>query len=100
MSTPHEVPLPVVGISGFDAGLSEDELAVQQAVHRFAQDVMRPIGRELDRMPSEEAFLPGSPFGSSINRFRRWGWALKPWPGSARPGCSNGGVGLSGIGLG
>ena len=62
MSTSHEVPLPVVGLSGFDAGLSEDELAVQQAVHRFAQDVMRPIGRELDRMPSEEAFLPGSPF--------------------------------------
>lgn len=62
MNAQHEVPLPTVGLAGFDAGLSEDEQAVQQAVHRFAHEVMRPVGRELDRMPADEAFLPGSPF--------------------------------------
>jgi alkylation response protein AidB-like acyl-CoA dehydrogenase len=60
---PHtEVPLPTVGLSGFDAGLTEEELALQHALHRFARDVMRPISRELDRMPADKAYAPGSPF--------------------------------------
>ena len=62
MNTRHDVPLPAVGLSGFDAGLSEEEQGVQHAMHRFARDVMRPLGREIDRMPAEEAYLPGSPF--------------------------------------
>ncbi|CAE6911379.1 putative acyl-CoA dehydrogenase fadE25 [Paraburkholderia domus] len=62
MSTRQEVPLPVVGLSGFDAGLSEEEQGVQDAMHRFARDVMRPLGREIDRMPADKAYLPGSPF--------------------------------------
>jgi acyl-CoA dehydrogenase len=57
-----EIPLPMVGLSGFDAALSEEELGLQQGMHRFARDVMRPIGRELDRMSAEQAYLPGSPF--------------------------------------
>ena len=62
MSTQHQVPLPTVGLSGFDAGLSEEEQGAQQGMHRFAREVMRPIGREVDRMPAEQAYLPGSPF--------------------------------------
>lgn len=62
MTVPHSVPMPTTGVAGFDAGLGEDESAVQGVMHRFARDVMRPIGRELDRMPAQEAFLPGSPF--------------------------------------
>lgn len=62
MTARHEVPLPAVGLSGFDAGLSEEEQGVQHALHRFARDVMRPLGREIDRMPADEAYLPGSPF--------------------------------------
>lgn len=62
MSQAYEVPLPTVALAGFDAGLSEDEQGVQTAVHRFARDVMRPLGRELDRMPADQAYLPGSPF--------------------------------------
>lgn len=62
MNHPHDVPMPSVGLAGFDAGLSDEEQAVQQAVHRFAREVMRPIGQELDRMPADQAFLPGSPF--------------------------------------
>jgi acyl-CoA dehydrogenase len=62
MQIPHGVPLPATGLAGFDADLSEEEEAVQKAAHQFAAQVMRPIGRELDRMSAAEAFLPGSPF--------------------------------------
>jgi acyl-CoA dehydrogenase len=62
MNERHEVPLPAVGLSGFDAGLSEEERGAQLAVHRFAREVMRPIGREVDKMPADQAYLPGSPF--------------------------------------
>lgn len=62
MTSNHHVPMPDVSRSGFEAGLSEEERSIQDGVHRFAKEVMRPLGRELDRMPAEEAFAPGSPF--------------------------------------
>jgi len=62
MSEQHAVPLPAVGLSGFDAALSEEEQGVQQGLHRFAREVMRPLAREIDRMPADQAYLPGSPF--------------------------------------
>ncbi|WP_185642913.1 acyl-CoA dehydrogenase family protein [Burkholderia sp. Bp9140] len=62
MSISHHVPLPAVGLSGFEARLSEEEAGAQAALHRFAAEVMRPIGREIDKMPADEAYLPGSPF--------------------------------------
>ena len=53
---------PHVEISGFDAGLTEEQQSIQQTVHRFAAKVMRPLGRELDRLPADQAYAPGSPF--------------------------------------
>lgn len=60
--TDHVLPFPHVEISGFDSGLSEQEAAAQAVVHRFAAEVMRPIGRQLDRMDAEKAYAEGSPF--------------------------------------
>lgn len=60
---PH-LTLPLVGLSGFEPPLGEDVLAIQDAAHRFARDVMRPLGRELDRMSAEQAIAPGSPYWS------------------------------------
>jgi acyl-CoA dehydrogenase len=57
-----KVPLPHVELSGFDVGLNEEQAAIQDTVHRFAVDVMRPIGRELDLMPADQAYAEGSPF--------------------------------------
>jgi acyl-CoA dehydrogenase len=54
--------LPLAGMTGFETPLSEEESAIQNTVHRFARDVMRPIGRQLDCMAPEEAIAPGSPF--------------------------------------
>lgn len=62
MKAGREVPLPIVGLAGFDAGLSDEESGVQQAMHRFAREVMRPLGREIDRLPADVAYAPGSPF--------------------------------------
>jgi len=57
-----KVELPAVGLTGFETPLSEEERAIQDTVHRFARDVLRPIGRELDRMTPEEV----------IAAVRRW----------------------------
>ena len=57
--------LPHVELTGFEV-LSEDERAVQEAMHRFARDVMRPAGVKIDRLSAEEAILPGSPYWEFI----------------------------------
>ena len=59
-----KLTLPTVGLTGFETPLSEIEVAVQDSVHRFAREVLRPIGRELDRMTAEEVIAPGSPYYS------------------------------------
>ena len=60
------VELPSVGLTGFETPLSEEESAIQSTVHRFAREVLRPIGRELDRMTPEEVIAPGSPYWTAI----------------------------------
>lgn len=56
--------LPSAGLSGFEPPLSEEEAAIQGAVHRFAREVLRPLGMELDKMTAEEVVAPGSPYYS------------------------------------
>ncbi|GAB3627983.1 Acyl-CoA dehydrogenase, short-chain specific [Pandoraea terrae] len=58
--------LPSVEMTGFETPLSEEESAIQNTVHRFARDVLRPIGRELDRMTPEEVIAPGSPYWAAM----------------------------------
>ncbi|WP_427308670.1 acyl-CoA dehydrogenase family protein [Cupriavidus sp. H39] len=58
--------LPAVGLTGFETPLSEEENAIQQTVHRFAREVLRPVGRELDRMTPEEVIAPGSPYWAAM----------------------------------
>ncbi len=60
----QQLTLPSAGLSGFEPPLGEDVLAIQGAVHRFARDVMRPLGRELDKMSAEQVVAPGSPYWS------------------------------------
>ncbi|MFN2376094.1 MAG: acyl-CoA dehydrogenase family protein [Candidatus Binatia bacterium] len=43
-----------------DLDLTEDERSVRQLVHRFAADVMRPAGRQLDRLDGEDVIADGS----------------------------------------
>ena len=46
----ESLELPRLGLRGLEAGLSEEELAIQDVTHRFAVEVMRPIGEKLDKM--------------------------------------------------
>jgi acyl-CoA dehydrogenase len=52
-------------------------------MHRFARDVMRPIGREIDRLPADQAFLPGSPFWTFIQEAAKLGFGSEAMAGIA-----------------
>jgi len=68
-----KVTMPAVAFSGFETPLAEEEAAIQASVHRFAKDVLRPLGRELDRMSAEEVIAPGSPYYSVFGEFAKLG---------------------------
>lgn len=68
-----KVTMPAVGFSGFETPLAEEEATIQASVHRFAKDVLRPLGRELDRMSAEEVTAPGSPFYSVFGEYAKLG---------------------------
>src|SRR5262249_3827429 len=65
--------MPAAGLCGFETPLAEEEAAIQASVHRFAKDVLRPLGRELDKLPAEEVVAPGSPFYSMFGEFMKLG---------------------------
>jgi alkylation response protein AidB-like acyl-CoA dehydrogenase len=63
MITLHDtLQLPAVGLTGFETPLTEEERAIQQTVHQFAKNVLRPIGQELDKMSAADVCAAGSPF--------------------------------------
>ena len=68
-----ELNLPDVCLSGFETPLSEEERAVQEALHRFAKEVLRPTGTALDKMTAEQAIAPGSPYYSVFAEFAKLG---------------------------
>ena len=47
-------------LTGLEEPLSEMEQSVQDAAHRFAENVMRPAGARLDRLSAEALVAPGS----------------------------------------
>ena len=68
-----KVTLPAAGLSGFETPLSEEETAVQAGVHRFAKDVLRPLGARLDKMSAEDVIAPGSPYYSVFAEYAKLG---------------------------
>ena len=49
------------GIVDLEVGFTDEERAVRDTAHRFADEVLRPIGAELDRLPDPESVIaPGS----------------------------------------
>lgn len=51
---------PQLPLTGLESGLTEEELAIQQGVRRFSREVLRPVGRELDKVTPEEVIAKGS----------------------------------------
>ena len=73
MKLSKELKLPDIALSGFDSVLSEDELAIQAAVHHFARDYLRPLGQELDKMSAADVIAPGSPYYSVFTEAAKLG---------------------------
>jgi acyl-CoA dehydrogenase len=68
-----ELNLPDVCLTGFETPLSEEERAVQETLHRFAKEVLRPMGTALDKMTAEQAIAPRSSFYSVFTEFAKLG---------------------------
>ena len=66
-----------LGPLGAEPEFSESARMVQETVHRFAEDVMRPVGIKLDRMTPEEVIAPGSPYWDALRQFKELGFGVE-----------------------
>ena len=73
MNLSQQLKLPEVGLTGFETPLNADEQAIQASVHRFAKEVLRPLGQELDKMTAEQVIAPGSPYYSVFSEAAKLG---------------------------
>jgi acyl-CoA dehydrogenase len=65
-----------LGPLGAEPEMSEMSQMVQQTVHRFAQEVMRPVGVKLDRMTPDEVIASGSPYWDAREKFIGLGFGV------------------------
>jgi len=68
-----EDPHGTLQLTGAEAPLAKEEQDLLEAVHRFAAEVMRPIGEQLDRMTPEEVIAAGSPLWQVFTEFAKLG---------------------------
>ena len=61
-----KIELPVLGNTGLEASLTEEERAIQSAAQRLAKEVLAPAAEKLDKMSNEEAIADGSPMWLSL----------------------------------
>lgn len=67
------VPLTPLGA---EPDFSDMAAAVQATARRFAQDILRPVGRKLDRMSPEEVIAPESPLWGVYGQFAALGFGI------------------------
>ncbi len=60
--------------------LTSDQVALKQEAHRFAAEVLRPVGLELDALTPEEAIAPGSPLWGVFKKAYEAGYHLRGLP--------------------
>lgn len=66
-------------IPDLDYDFSETDRAVQETAHRFAAEVLRPVGEALDKLPAEEVIAPGSALWGVYKQYQELGFdALDP----------------------
>ncbi len=63
-------------LSGLEGPLNEMEQMIQDNVHHFALNVMRPAGVELDRMSADEAVAPESPLWKVLEKANELGLSI------------------------
>jgi acyl-CoA dehydrogenase len=73
----NPVSIHKLGPLGAEPELSDTARMVQESVHRYAEEVMRPIGAKLDRMTPEEAIAPGSAYWAAREKFVQLGFGVE-----------------------
>lgn len=73
----------------YDLDLNEEQNELREAAHQFAAAVLRPVGRELDRLAAEQVVSPASPLFRVIRQASELGYTRTGGPESL------GGLGLS-----
>lgn len=61
---------------GAEPEFSDTALAIQATVRRFAGEVLRPLGRQLDRMTAEAVIAPDSPLWAMYGQFAALGFGV------------------------
>jgi alkylation response protein AidB-like acyl-CoA dehydrogenase len=64
-------------LSGLEEPLSEMEQFVQDTAHRFAEEVLRPVGTQLDEMSADDGVAPGSPMWDALEKADGLGLSVK-----------------------
>ncbi len=64
-------------LSGLEEPLSEMEQFVQDTAHRFAEEVLRPVGPVIDEMSAEDAIAPESPMWKVLEQAAGLGLNIK-----------------------
>ena len=65
-----------MGSIDYEVELTDEERSVQETVHRFAEEVMRPAGAELDAMPDpQDVIAEGSILWEVFEKHRALGLA-------------------------
>ncbi|GGO89436.1 acyl-CoA dehydrogenase [Marinobacterium nitratireducens] len=67
---------PPLGLSGLESPLSEMEMMVQESTHRFAREVLRPAGTQLDRLSADEMVAVDSPLWEVLEKAKDLGLSL------------------------
>jgi alkylation response protein AidB-like acyl-CoA dehydrogenase len=64
-------------LSGLEEPLSEMERFVQDTAHRFAEDVLRPVGTQLDDVSAHDGVAADSPLWSALEKAADLGLSVK-----------------------
>lgn len=69
-------PAPKLGMLGAEPPMTEEESAILDVLHKFAENEMRPVGQILDRMTPEEVIAADSPLWPFYEKFAELGFTV------------------------
>ena len=62
-----------MSFDSFDSDLHGTQLSIRDTAHRFASEVLRPVGQQLDKLSPEEVIADGSPLWDVHRQYRDLG---------------------------
>jgi len=72
MSTYNDLPR-----TGLEGPMNEMEQMIQDNMHRFAEEALRPLSAQMDEMTPEETVAPESPLWSVLQQVQTFGLSVK-----------------------